>query len=105
MHLTVGVVEYEYEGEQRLGGASSFLAHQLEEGAPVKVFVEHNNNFKLPSDDNAPLIMVGPGTGIAPFRSFIQERENRGAAGKTGCCLVTALLPKISSTKSSGKST
>ncbi len=82
VHLTVGVVEYEYEGEQRLGGASSFLAHQLEEGAPVKVFVEHNNNFKLPSDDNAPLIMVGPGTGIAPFRSFIQERENRGAAGK-----------------------
>ncbi len=82
VHLTVGVVEYEYEGKQRLGGASSFLAHQLEEGAPVKVFIEHNNNFKLPSDDNAPLIMVGPGTGIAPFRSFIQERENRGAAGK-----------------------
>ncbi len=82
VHLTVGVVEYEYKGEQRLGGASSFLAHQLEEGAPVKVFVEQNNNFKLPSDDNAPLIMVGPGTGIAPFRSFIQERENRGAAGK-----------------------
>ncbi|HHI5412016.1 TPA: assimilatory sulfite reductase (NADPH) flavoprotein subunit [Vibrio metoecus] len=82
VHLTVGVVEYEHEGEQRLGGASSFLAHQLEEGAPVKVFVEHNNNFKLPSDDHAPLIMVGPGTGIAPFRSFIQERENRGAAGK-----------------------
>ncbi len=82
VHLTVGVVEYEHEGEQRLGGASSFLAHHLEEGAPVKVFVEHNNNFKLPSDDNAPVIMVGPGTGIAPFRSFIQERENRGAAGK-----------------------
>ncbi|WP_170940081.1 assimilatory sulfite reductase (NADPH) flavoprotein subunit [Vibrio cholerae] len=82
VHLTVGVVEYQHEGESRFGGASSFLAHQLEEGAPVKVFVEHNNNFKLPSDDNAPLIMVGPGTGIAPFRSFIQERENRGAAGK-----------------------
>ncbi|MGL4192862.1 MAG: assimilatory sulfite reductase (NADPH) flavoprotein subunit [Vibrio sp.] len=82
VHLTVGVVEYEHGGELRFGGASSFLAHQLEEGAAVKVFVEHNNHFKLPSDDHAPLIMVGPGTGIAPFRSFIQERESRGAAGK-----------------------
>ncbi|HHX8275882.1 TPA: assimilatory sulfite reductase (NADPH) flavoprotein subunit [Vibrio diabolicus] len=82
VHLTVAVVEYEQNDEKRYGGASSFLAQRLEEGDEVKVFVEHNNNFKLPEDDSTPIIMVGPGTGIAPFRSFIQERENRDAEGK-----------------------
>jgi sulfite reductase (NADPH) flavoprotein alpha-component len=82
VHLTLGVVEYEEEGELRQGGASSFLSHRLEEGDNVKVFIEHNNNFKLPQDDSVPVIMIGPGTGIAPFRSFIQERDNRGAEGK-----------------------
>ncbi|MGR5213223.1 assimilatory sulfite reductase (NADPH) flavoprotein subunit [Vibrio rotiferianus] len=82
VHLTVGLVEYDKGDEKRYGGASSFLAQRLEEGGEVKVFVEHNNNFKLPQDDNTPIIMVGPGTGIAPFRSFIQERDNRDAEGK-----------------------
>ncbi|MCR9987229.1 MULTISPECIES: assimilatory sulfite reductase (NADPH) flavoprotein subunit [Vibrio diabolicus subgroup] len=82
VHLTVALVEYEQDDEKRYGGASSFLAQRLEEGDEVKVFVEHNNNFKLPEDDSTPIIMVGPGTGIAPFRSFIQERENRDAEGK-----------------------
>ncbi|MBR9874640.1 MAG: assimilatory sulfite reductase (NADPH) flavoprotein subunit [Vibrionaceae bacterium] len=82
VHLTVGLVEYDHNEEKRYGGASSFLAQRLEEGGEVKVFIEHNNNFKLPEDDNTPIIMVGPGTGIAPFRSFIQERENRDAEGK-----------------------
>ncbi|MGY5709913.1 assimilatory sulfite reductase (NADPH) flavoprotein subunit [Vibrio cincinnatiensis] len=82
VHLTVAVVEYEKNGELRQGGASSFLAQRLEEGGTVKVFVEHNKQFKLPEDDHTPIIMVGPGTGIAPFRSFIQERDNRGASGK-----------------------
>lgn len=82
VHLTVGVVEFEQGDEQRQGGASSFLAQRLEEGAEVKVFVETNNNFKLPADDNTPVIMIGPGTGIAPFRAFVQERDNREAQGK-----------------------
>ncbi len=82
VHLTLGVVEYQHGDKVRLGGASSFLAERLEEGDEVRVFIEHNNNFKLPADDNTPMIMIGPGTGIAPFRSFIQERESRGAEGK-----------------------
>ncbi|WP_196387050.1 assimilatory sulfite reductase (NADPH) flavoprotein subunit [Vibrio cidicii] len=82
VHLTVGIVEYDVDGEVRQGGASSYLGQRLEEGEMVKVFIEHNNNFKLPQDDSTPVIMIGPGTGIAPFRSFIQERDNRGADGK-----------------------
>lgn len=82
VHLTVAVVEYQQGDDTRFGGASSFLSHRLEEGDEVKVFIEHNNNFKLPQDDNAPVIMIGPGTGIAPFRSFVQERDNRDAEGK-----------------------
>ena len=82
VHLTVGVVEFSQGDEQRQGGASSFLAQRLQEGAAVKVFVETNHNFKLPADDNTPVIMIGPGTGIAPFRAFVQERDNREATGK-----------------------
>lgn len=82
VHLTVGLVEFENGDTTRLGGASSFLAQRAEEAGAVKVFIEHNNNFKLPADDNAPVIMVGPGTGIAPFRAFMQERDARGAEGK-----------------------
>ncbi|MEF1311787.1 assimilatory sulfite reductase (NADPH) flavoprotein subunit [Vibrio mytili] len=83
VHLTVGLVEYDHNEEKRYGGASSFLTQRLEEGGEVKVFIEHNNNFKLPEDNNTPILMIGPGTGIAPFRSFIQERENRDAEGKS----------------------
>ncbi|MFA0441575.1 assimilatory sulfite reductase (NADPH) flavoprotein subunit [Vibrio sp. 10N.286.49.B1] len=82
VHLTVALVEYNKGDEKRHGGASYHLAKGLEEGDEVKVFVEHNKQFKLPDDNDTPIIMVGPGTGIAPFRSFIQERENRDAKGK-----------------------
>ncbi len=81
VHLTVGVVEFDQAGDQRLGGASGFLAHRADD-AKVRVFVEKNSHFKLPEDDNTPVIMIGPGTGIAPFRAFMQARDARGAEGK-----------------------
>ncbi|MFM5134846.1 assimilatory sulfite reductase (NADPH) flavoprotein subunit [Aeromonas rivipollensis] len=83
VHLTVGVVRYPQEdGTVRSGGASSYLADRLAEDAEVRVFVEHNDNFRLPANPDTPIIMVGPGTGIAPFRAFMQEREAQGAEGK-----------------------
>lgn len=82
VHLTVGLVEFNAFNTEHLGGCSGYLAKRAEEGASIKVFVEHNDNFRLPSDDNTPVIMVGPGTGIAPFRAFLQERDARGAEGK-----------------------
>lgn len=82
VHLTVGVVRYDAYGQPHLGGASGFLAERLAEGDKVKVFVEQNNNFRLPTNDDTPVIMIGPGTGIAPFRAFLQERDSRGASGK-----------------------
>ncbi|MFG0764040.1 assimilatory sulfite reductase (NADPH) flavoprotein subunit [Aeromonas media] len=83
VHLTVGVVRYPQEdGTVRSGGASSYLADRLTEEAEVRVFVEHNDNFRLPANPDTPVIMVGPGTGIAPFRAFMQEREAQGAKGK-----------------------
>ncbi|MFP1723187.1 NADPH-dependent assimilatory sulfite reductase flavoprotein subunit [Lonsdalea quercina] len=82
VHITVGVVRYTYEGRERTGGASGFLADRLEEDGEVRVFIEHNDNFRLPADANTPVIMIGPGTGIAPFRAFMQQREAEGAEGK-----------------------
>ncbi|HEY0923096.1 assimilatory sulfite reductase (NADPH) flavoprotein subunit [Rheinheimera pacifica] len=82
VHLTVGVVRYDAYGQPHLGGASGFLAERLAEGATLKVFVEHNNNFRLPANDDTPVIMIGPGTGIAPFRAFLQQRDANSAAGK-----------------------
>jgi len=82
VHLTVGLVQYQEGDNTRTGGASGFLSERLEEGGEVKVFVEHNDNFRLPSDLNTPVIMIGPGTGIAPFRAFMQEREAQDAEGE-----------------------
>lgn len=82
VHLTVGVVRYQAYGKPHLGGASGFLAERLAEGGSIRVFVETNNNFRLPENDDTPVIMIGPGTGIAPFRAFLQERDARGAGGK-----------------------
>lgn len=81
VHITVGVVRYDIEGRARTGGASGFLADHLQEDDELEVFIEHNDNFRLPTAGDTPVIMIGPGTGIAPFRSFIQQRDNDGAEG------------------------
>lgn len=81
VHLTVGKVVYASHGRERLGVCSSYLAeHDLER--PVKVYMHENKAFRLTENDDAPAIMIGPGTGIAPFRAFLEEREARGAKGK-----------------------
>lgn len=82
VHVTVGVVRFDIEGRARAGGASSFLADRLEEDGEVRVFIEHNDNFRLPANPQTPVIMIGPGTGIAPFRAFMQQRAAEGADGK-----------------------
>ncbi|MBS6740547.1 NADPH-dependent assimilatory sulfite reductase flavoprotein subunit [Phytobacter sp. RSE-02] len=82
VHVTVGVVRYDIEGRARAGGASSFLADRVEEEGEVRVFIEHNDNFRLPANPETPVIMIGPGTGIAPFRAFMQQRAADGAEGK-----------------------
>lgn len=82
VHITVGVVRYDIDGRARTGGASGFLADRLKEGDELRIFIEHNDNFRLPADSTKPVIMIGPGTGIAPFRAFMQQRDNEEATGK-----------------------
>jgi sulfite reductase (NADPH) flavoprotein alpha-component len=81
VHLTVAAVRYESHGRKRKGVASCFLAERLAEGDSLPVYVEVNRNFKLPVHSGVPIIMVGPGTGVAPFRAFVQERQATGARG------------------------
>lgn len=81
VHLTVAAVRYEAYGRRREGVASTWLADRLAEDESVPVYIEHNKHFRLPEDDETALIMIGPGTGIAPFRAFMQEREEREAGG------------------------
>ncbi|GAL56561.1 NADPH-dependent assimilatory sulfite reductase flavoprotein subunit [Pseudescherichia vulneris] len=82
VHVTVGVVRYDVEGRARTGGASGFLADRVEEDGEIRVFIEHNDNFRLPANPETPVIMIGPGTGIAPFRAFMQQRAADEAPGK-----------------------
>lgn len=83
VHLTIGAVRYDAHGRERQGVCSILCAERLEPGDTLPVYIQHNQNFKLPENPDAPIIMVGPGTGIAPFRSFMQEREEIGASGKS----------------------
>ncbi|MGD0030608.1 assimilatory sulfite reductase (NADPH) flavoprotein subunit [Paenibacillus illinoisensis] len=83
VHLTVRTVRYEARGRERYGVCSVHLAERIEAGDSLPVYIQHNPNFKLPENPDAPIIMIGPGTGVAPFRSFLGEREETGAQGKT----------------------
>ncbi len=82
VHLTVGLLNFESDGEARTGCASGYLIERLNADDEIDVFIEHNNNFRLPDNTDTPIIMVGPGTGVAPFRAFMQEREATGAEGE-----------------------
>jgi len=81
VHLIVDVVQYESRGRVRKGVASTFLAERADK-VPVPVYPSSAKHFHMPEDQNLPLIMIGPGTGIAPFRAFLQERRATGAKGK-----------------------
>ncbi|WP_260285030.1 assimilatory sulfite reductase (NADPH) flavoprotein subunit [Peribacillus aracenensis] len=83
VHLTIGAVRYESHGRERKGVCSILCADRLQPGDMLPVYIQHNQNFKQPKNPDTPIIMIGPGTGIAPFRSFIQDREESEAKGKT----------------------
>ncbi len=81
VHLCVGIVRYETHGRGRKGVCSTFLADRLEDATPLPVFIQTAHGFRLPANGDTPIIMVGPGTGIAPFRAFLEERRVSGARG------------------------
>ena len=82
VHLTVAAVRYDIHGRSRKGVASTYLADDALKGSKVLVYVHPNKNFRLPENDNTSVIMVGPGTGIAPFRAFIEDRAETECAGE-----------------------
>lgn len=83
VHLTIGAVRYSAHDRNRKGVCSILCAERLNPGDKIPVFIQQNENFKLPENPETPVIMVGPGTGIAPFRSFLQEREEAEIEGKS----------------------
>ncbi len=82
VHLTIASVNYQAFGTEHWGAASTMLADRIAEGDKVSVFVEPNPRFRLPTDGQTPVIMIGPGTGVAPFRAFVEQRAELGATGK-----------------------
>jgi sulfite reductase (NADPH) flavoprotein alpha-component len=83
VHLTIAVVRYHSHGRDREGVCSTYTADRVSEGGTMPVYVHISRTFKLPEDGDTPIIMVGPGTGIAPFRAFVEERAAIGATGKS----------------------
>lgn len=83
VHLTIGTVRYQAGGRERSGVCSVQVAERVEPGDTLKIYVHRNQNFRLPADTNTPIIMIGPGTGIAPFRAFMEERDELGVEGKS----------------------
>ena len=77
----MAAVRWNYQNRAHKGVASTFLADRVDLGNTTGIFLSQNKNFRVPSDDDLPMIMVGPGTGIAPFRAFLQERQGREASG------------------------
>jgi sulfite reductase (NADPH) flavoprotein alpha-component len=83
VHLTVGRVVYSNNNREHRGVASNFIADVLQPGQEVLVFIDTNESFRLPENQDTPIIMVGPGTGIAPFRAFVEHRAETGSSGKS----------------------
>ena len=82
VHLTIGKVSYETNGRQRLGVCSGSVAERIQIGDTLPIYVHTNPNFRLPEQQDTPLIMIGAGTGVAPYRAFLEEREELGIEGK-----------------------
>jgi sulfite reductase (NADPH) flavoprotein alpha-component len=83
VHLTIGAVRYDAHGRERKGVCSILCAERLQPGDTLPIYLQNNKHFKLPENPDTPVIMVGPGTGVAPFRAFMQEREETGTSGKS----------------------
>lgn len=83
VHITVGAVRYEAHERTRKGVCSVQLAERIQPGDTLPIYLKKNPNFKFPFDEETPVIMIGPGTGVAPFRSYMQEREELGLSGNT----------------------
>ncbi|PHK48501.1 assimilatory sulfite reductase (NADPH) flavoprotein subunit [Staphylococcus edaphicus] len=83
VHITVGAVRYETHERERAGVCSVQLAERVQPGDTIPIYLKKNPNFKFPFDETTPVIMIGPGTGVAPFRSYLQEREELGLTGNT----------------------
>lgn len=82
-HLLVGAVRWESHGKIRKGVSSTYLGERRKVGSPAKIYVKPNRHFRLPADGHTPIIMIGAGTGVAPYRAFVEERVANGAKGKS----------------------